>query len=177
MDKKCALDRLGRSNRARPMGLLFIPLRMYSQTARSTCQLGAWRGPRSAACEYIRRGMKSRPNGRTAGSRLRWLFLQASCYLTRAVFSPTSDLGEEVLLPACLAACLPGCRITLSEFVQRSRQLNPRKLLIVHWLGLVYLLSIIGPKHFKVLYSIPVSIPSQITVARPPVLFFSSISI
>ena len=35
------------------LGLLFIPLRMYSQATR--------RELRGAACEYIRRGMKSRP--------------------------------------------------------------------------------------------------------------------
>ena len=37
------------------MGLLFSPLRMYSQAApRNSC---------GVACEYIQRGMKSRPIG------------------------------------------------------------------------------------------------------------------
>ncbi len=36
------------------MSVLFIPLRMYSQAAP--------RNSRGVACEYIRRGMKSRPN-------------------------------------------------------------------------------------------------------------------
>ncbi len=65
------------------------------------------------------------------------LFL--SYYLTQAVSSPTSDLGKEVL-PACLAAVL-----LFPRLCRGPRQLNARKLLIVHWLWLVLL-------HFQRIY-------------------------